>query len=115
MTIRPTRRQMIALAGAALCAGSARAQAPALLTGARPVETLEGNAFASHWRVTLPAGSMVESHRAGLEQLLVQVDRQMSPWRSDSEITHFNAAHREAAVSPAVARVAHAALDFAAR
>jgi len=115
MTIRPTRRQMIALAGAALCAGSARAQAPALLTGARPVETLEGNAFASHWRVTLPAGSMVESHRAGLEQLLVQVDRQMSPWRSDSEITHFNAAHREAAVSPAVARVARAALDIARR
>ncbi|MCV2879592.1 FAD:protein FMN transferase [Sedimentimonas flavescens] len=113
MLIRPTRRQLIALAGAALCTGTARAQGPALLTGARPVETLEGRAFASHWRVTLPSGSFGDGLRAGLEQLLVQVDRQMSPWRSDSEISRFNTGHGETAVSPGVTRVARAALDIA--
>ena len=107
------RRQMIALTGAALWSGAARAEAPALLAGANPVETIEGRAFASHWRITAPAGTGITHYRAGIERLLARVDREMSPWRDDSDLFRFNAATQECAVSHDVALVARAALDLA--
>lgn len=113
MPTHMTRRQIIALTGAALWSGAARAEAPVPLTGANPVETIEGRAFASHWRITTPAGTRIARHRAGIERLLARVDREMSPWRDDSDLSRFNAAPQECAVSPDVARVARAALGLA--
>lgn len=113
MPIRPTRRQMIALGAAALWTGGARAEAPAILTGASPTHTVEGRAFGSHWRITVPAGSEIAPHRAAIADLLDRIDGQMSPWRADSDITRFNTARREAAVAADLALVARAALKLA--
>jgi thiamine biosynthesis lipoprotein len=104
MPIHPTRRHMIALTGAALWAGPARAEKPA-------TRTIEGRAFASHWRITAPAS--MEPHRAAIEALLARIDQQMSPWRDDSDITRFNTRPSEAPVSQDTAQVARAALKIA--
>ncbi|QCO55229.1 FAD:protein FMN transferase [Pseudorhodobacter turbinis] len=98
------RRGMIALTGAALWAGRAHAA---------PTHTIEGRAFASHWRVTVPDGTDLEKHRVAIDALLAQVDRQMSPWRDDIEITRFNTSVTETAISPETATVARAALALA--
>jgi thiamine biosynthesis lipoprotein len=83
-----TRRRFAALAGAAGCAFAA----PSLLRAAPPVDTISGPAFGTGWRVTLPAGRDRVSLRAAIEALLSDIDRAMSPWRADSEISRFNAA-----------------------
>ena len=109
MPFHPTRRQMIALTGAALWAGTApRAGTPTTAT-----RTIEGRAFASHWRVTAPAGTDLERHRRAIDALLGRIDQQMSPWRDDSDITRFNASARETAVSADAAIVAGTALELA--
>lgn len=108
MPIHTTRRRMIALTGAVLWAGAARADV------SRPAtRTIEGRAFASHWRITAPAETDMERHRNEIDALLARVDQQMSPWRNDSELTRFNLTPRESAASPETVAVAHAALDIA--
>lgn len=110
---RPTRRRLLALSGAALLtASAARAQSPALLRGAAPTHLIQGHAFATGWSVTLPAGPHAD--RRPLEELLAGIDRMMSPWRDDSEITGFNRAPDAAEVSGETAHVARAALRIAA-
>lgn len=104
----PTRRQMIALSGAALWAGSAAASIADAST-----HTVEGKAFASQWRITAPKRSGIEQQRSAIERLLQIVDQQMSPWRDDSDLTRFNDSERECAVAPEVATVARAALKIA--
>lgn len=110
MPYHPTRRRMIA-ATAALASG---ALLPRLGHAQGSTEVIEGRAFASHWRVTAPAGLGIGHQRAGIAALLARVDAQMSPWRADSEIARFNA-HKDHSgdVSPETARVAHAALVLA--
>ena len=109
MPIHPTRRQMIALTGAALWAGTTtRADTPPHAT-----RTIEGRAFASHWRITAPAGTDIERHRHVIDTLLEKIDQQMSPWRDDSDITRFNKSPRESALSADAAIVARASLDLA--
>ncbi|MDO5641290.1 MAG: FAD:protein FMN transferase [Paracoccus sp. (in: a-proteobacteria)] len=107
MPIHPTRRQMIALTGAALLAS------PAYARGADPTQATGGRAFASHWRITGPAGADMDALRPAVEQIIAMVDRQMSPWRADSELSRFNAARRESPASGDLARVAGAALEIA--
>ncbi len=109
MPIRPTRRHMIALTGAALWTGAARAEPPK----APPTRTIEGRAFASRWRITAPTGSDAERHRNAIEALLANVDRQMSPWRDDSDLTRFNQSQRASTISPETAIVTQAALEIA--
>lgn len=112
----PTRRRLLAMGGAslALVATGARAEAPALLTGASATVTMTGEAFGSIWRVTLPAGKAPEALRPGLEIMLARIDRAMSPWRLDSEITAFNLAPAGGfSVSAETALVARAALATA--
>lgn len=109
MPFHPTRRRMIALTGAALWTGAARAEAPK----APPTRAIEGSAFASHWRITAPAGMDLDRRRGGIEAILARVDRAMSPWREDSEITRFNSGSGASAVSPEAAHVARAALGIA--
>lgn len=105
----PSRRLFLAAAAAALAA-------PRLsLAEGRATVALTGAAFGTGWQVTLPSGADAEGLRTPLEALLAGIDRQMSPWRADSDITRFN--HAGAGDHPApqeTARVAAAALVIAA-
>lgn len=110
----PTRRRLLAMAGAALVfAPAAGAESPAVLRDAPSVERIAGRAFGSDWSVTLPAGRNVQALRPALENLLAGIDRQMSPWRADSEISGVNRGIEGAAVSAGVAHVTGAALHLA--
>lgn len=112
--IDPQRRRLLAMTGAALAIGQAAlARPPALSSGTAAVDTLTGRAFGSSWRVTLPAGSAGEDLRRDLTELLARIDRQMSPWRPDSEISGVNRAAASARISAETAHVARAALDLA--
>ncbi len=113
MPIRPTRRQMIALTGAALWTGVARAEPPNAPPNAPPTRTIEGRAFASQWRITTPTSTDAERHRHAIDALLANVDRQMSPWRDDSDLTRFNQSQRASTISPETAIVAQAAIEIA--
>lgn len=104
----PTRRHMLAMTGAAILT------APALHAGAPAVATMTGRAFGTDWRVTLPADRDPEGLRTGLEGLLAEIDRMMSPWRADSEICGFNRADVSQPVSAETVHVAQAALMLAA-
>jgi len=114
--IRPSRRDVLALAAGTLACAAlpARAQAPALLRGARATQSLEGAAFGTTWRITLPADARTEGLHRRIADRLAGIDRLMSPWRADSEISRFNAAPAGAhPVSAETARVADAALGVA--
>ncbi|MCA0043475.1 FAD:protein FMN transferase [Celeribacter litoreus] len=102
-----TRRQMIALSGATLCAGMAQAGSLS------PTHSMEGRAFASHWRVTAPSDVPLEPHRAAIDRLLAEVDAQMSPWREDSDVSRFNRSTDTCRVSDETALVTRAALEIA--
>ena len=104
--LHPTRRRLLAMTGVALLA-------PTALRAAPPVRRMTGRAFGSDWSVALPAGRDGEVLRPMLESLLAGIDRQMSPWRAESEITRFNRGAGGAAVSAETAHVAAAALDLA--
>lgn len=106
------RRQFLALAGAAPL--GAMIPAPALALGASPVTGLAGNAFGTSWQITLPDGTDSELLRAPVTALLARIDRQMSPWRADSDITRFNlSAPGTCSVPAETALVANAALQLA--
>lgn len=110
MPVHPTRRQLIATGGAF----ASTLLLPGLVHARSPVEVMEGRAFASHWRITAPAGQGIERHRAAITALLAGIDAQMSPWRADSEVTRFNeGTGAESPASAETALVARAALDLA--
>lgn len=108
MPFVPNRRLFLASAAALA--------APRLsLAGAPAVTVLTGAAFGTGWRVALPSGVEVEALRAPLAAVLDGIDRQMSPWRGDSDITRFNRAGAgERPVREETAQVAGAALAIAA-
>ena len=105
------RRAFLALGG-----GSALALAmPRLALGAPAVRTMDGRAFATEWSISVPADVDIAPLRAPIEQMLAGVDMQMSPWRTDSDVSRFNRA--PAATMPMPAELVHvtsAALDLAA-
>lgn len=104
----PGRRHFLAMTGAALALpGIARG-------GTGAVERLQGRAFATTWSITAPANPGLERLRPSIEGLLARIDRQMSPWRRDSEITAVNrgpAGRHD--VSEETAQVCRAALGIA--
>lgn len=104
----PGRRRFLGLAAASLALPAlARADTPA-------TETITGAAFGTLWRITGPAGADIEALRRPAEDLLAGIDRQMSPWRDDSEVSLFNRAGAGGlAVSGDTATVARAALALA--
>ena len=113
-TLRTTRRRFLAMSAAAMTlAPAARAKPPALLRGAPAVRRLDGHAFGSTWRVTLPDLSGADALRPALDALLTDIDRQMSPWRADSEITAFNRSSAAKVFSAETALVVAAALEIA--
>ncbi|RWR21182.1 FAD:protein FMN transferase [Sinirhodobacter populi] len=102
---RPTRRLVLAgLAGVGLMPGAA-------LAGERL--RLSGRAFGTDWHVVTPGLTDPRATARRIAATLAQVDRAMSPFRPDSEITRFNTLMPAMQVSPDFARVAGAALATA--
>ena len=108
----PNRRHFLACAGAG--AASWALSAP---TWAAQTPTFGGHAFGSYWRISVAAGERGERLRARIESVIGSVDRAMSPYRADSEISRFNAARSTGwmAVTPATQSVVAAALSMAQR
>ena len=104
----PTRRGVIGLgfgATAGLWPHFARAES---------LDTLEGTAFGTTYSIVGPAGERLDRIRPEIKRLFDEIDRQMSPWRSDSTLSRFNAA--PSGKHPAeteVINVAACALDLA--
>lgn len=101
-----TRRQMLAL--------TAGAMAWPVVGRAAPLAMLQGQAFGTGWRLALPPQADGAALARQIKAAFAQIDRQMSPWRGDSEVSRLNTGGAGGyAVSPATARVAGAALDLA--
>lgn len=108
---RPGWRRAAALLLAAGCgAGSANDPGAAGLR-------LEGEAFGTRWMVRVRGGEASEAARGPLSAVIAReveaVDRAMSNWRADSELSRLNAdgGRGSAAVSAALAEVLAAALE----
>ena len=86
----PDRRRLALLAGAAVATLTLRPAAAQVLRGAAPVRAIEGRAFASGWRVLLPASADTAALHAVIAEALDRIDREMSPWRADSAVSRFN-------------------------
>lgn len=82
-----TRRTFLALSGTA--AGAA-ILAPTAGLAATDVAILGGDAFGTYWRLSVPAGTGVET--APLAAIVAEVDRAFSPYRADSALSAFNRA-----------------------
>ncbi|MDG4647323.1 FAD:protein FMN transferase [Roseibacterium sp. SDUM158017] len=102
------RRGLLRMSAAAL------AMPGLALGGTEAIERIEGRAFATTWSVTAPAGAGLERLRPAIDRLLAGIDRQMSPWRPDSEIAIVNRAPPgRHAVSADTATVCRVALEIA--
>ena len=110
-----TRNASFPLSRRALIAGSGvLLAAPPLLAGAPATRRIEGRAFGTGWSVTLPDAAPVAGLREAIDTLLAGIDRQMSPWRADSDITALNLAPAGPRDVPdETAQVLAAALDVA--
>ena len=107
-----SRRRFLAFTGVA---GFGLA-APALVSAAPATARVTGSAFASNWSVTLADNAAPDRLKPRLDNLLAGIDRMMSPWRADSEITGFNRGKTDPVrVSEETARVAAEALAVAGR
>ena len=104
--MRLTRRTFLAatLASAALPARAAGTQ------------SLGGPAFGSYWRVTLPETADPAPVGTAIAAVVAEVDRLMSPYRPESDLTRFNrrASTDSVPLAPETARVTRAALALAA-
>ncbi|MCD1632712.1 FAD:protein FMN transferase [Martelella mediterranea] len=110
MTAHLTRRHLLAAAGAAGCALAG----PGLLRAAPAARHVTGMAFASDWSITLADNADAAGLKQRFDRLLAGIDRMMSPWRADSEITGFNTEKGETArISAETAFTAEAALAMA--
>lgn len=106
--MRLTRRAVLTGAGSLMLAQPLHAAAPEF-------QVIEGPAFGASWRVTVPARIDSEALHAALAAVVASVDAAMSPFRSDSEITRFNASEGTDwfALSPPTCEVISQALDIA--
>lgn len=105
-----SRRQMLIGAGSAALAFNMPAQATV-------TNVLGGAAFGTSWRLTLPGGSDSAATRRAIEEIVHVIDKAMSPFRADSEITLFNSIKATDALpmSQELYPVAQAALSIAAQ
>lgn len=101
----PSRRAFLSGLGVALTA-------PSLLR-ATTSGTLSGTAFGTQWHLTGPDVAALDHLRPALKALFAGIDREMSPWRSDSAISRFNTGVSDTPVSAEMAHVAQAALGLA--
>ena len=102
-----SRRKALGLIGGAMAW-------PLVGRAAEPLGTLAGHAFGTTWRLTGETGGNLGRVRRDIGLLFAGIDREMSPWRMDSTISHFNGmAPGDISVSPELARVTKAALKLA--
>jgi len=103
---RPTRRRAMGMFGAAF-----------ILPQSVHSDTLvgiSGSAFGTTWRAVGPPRQDLERLRPEIEALFSAIDRQMSPWRADSQISQFNAMRAGwLAQDPEMIHVTAAALELA--
>lgn len=78
-----SRRRFIALSGGAALWPTAS------LPGS--LNEIKGNAFGTSWSLACSEGRSLQDLLLQIEALFTEIDRQMSPWRSDSSISRFNA------------------------
>jgi thiamine biosynthesis lipoprotein len=112
------RRSFLALGGGAVATCGvprlATAGAPARIGSAPAVRAMTGGAFATAWRIVVPAGATPERLSAAIDKLLGGIDLQMSPWRTDSTVTAFNRGKAGSRTVPReLVRVTAAALAIA--
>jgi thiamine biosynthesis lipoprotein len=88
----------------------------ALPARAGATQSLGGPAFGSYWRLTLPEGADPAPARAAIAAVVAKVDRLMSPYRGDSDLTRFNtrASTDLVPLAPETARVTRTALALTA-
>lgn len=80
------------------------------------IQTLSGDSMGSSWAVRYVGNdASVERVRAAIEQRLALVDRQMSTWKTDSDLSRFNTAAAGTWVDspPELFKVVEAALKLA--
>lgn len=58
-----------------------------------PFKRFEGEAFATHYRITYQGSAEVGLVREAVEEELERIDRMASTWRSDSELMRYNRAN----------------------
>ena len=88
--MRITRRGLLAASSAMMLAGTVPALASDMLA-------LRGRAFGTGWRVTIPVRDDVQVIADRIAGRLAEIDRAMSPFRPDSELSAFN---RTRAIGP---------------
>ncbi len=109
-TPRIDRRRFLALGGASALAFGL----PGIAFGAPSLRFIEGRAFATEWSIATPDSVDLETLRRPIEDMLARVDLQMSPWRTDSDVSTFNRAPSGTLKMPAeLVRVTEAALALA--
>jgi FAD:protein FMN transferase len=105
-----TRRRLLAISGA----GALASCIPAGVSATESVRVLEGAAFGTHWRITLPDNAVVDTLQAQVVALTEKLDKLFSPWRPDSVLARFNASEASAIIVPQeFAEVAARALALA--
>jgi len=105
-TSRPTRRNALGMIGATFVLPQ--------IAQAAATQSIEGAAFGTTWQLVASHHDDLERLRADIDALFAIIDQQMSPWRSDSDISRFNTmgAGRHRA-DPEMILVTTAALDLA--
>jgi thiamine biosynthesis lipoprotein len=105
----------MALSRRGFLAGSAALSFAAIHPASAATQSFGGRAFGSTWR--LSGGPRLDESRLRplIEAVILRVDRQMSPWRTDSDISRFNALPSTdwQAMPGDVCRVVSASLDVA--
>jgi thiamine biosynthesis lipoprotein len=105
-TLRPTRRNALGMIGATLVLPQ--------IAQAAATRSIEGAAFGTTWQLVASHHHDLDRLREDIDALFAMIDQQMSPWRSDSDISRFNTMgagwHRADAE---MIHVATAALDHA--
>ena len=91
-----TRRQWLAATGGLLACTSGVAPMMTSVAQAGEIVVFGGPAFGTYWRIVLPTGADQRAIRQQVEAILVSVDRSMSPFRADTEISRFNNCHVDA-------------------
>jgi thiamine biosynthesis lipoprotein len=104
--LRPTRRNALGMIGATFVLPQ--------IAQAAATQSIEGAAFGTTWQLVASHHDDLERLRADIDALFAIIDQQMSPWRSDSDISRFNTmgAGRHRA-DPEMILVTTAALDLA--
>jgi thiamine biosynthesis lipoprotein len=86
-----TRREWLASAGSLLAATSSLSLVLPLSDRGRKVIAVGGPAFGSYWHATVPSAIHETAVRSQIQAIIDALDQSMSPFRTGTEISRFNA------------------------